>query len=53
MLRISIPTIYTFVRNGTIPSYKVGGKRLFAQDEIEQWMKNHQEGKFKKKKDTK
>lgn len=44
MLRMAIPTIYAFIREKKIPSYKVGGKRLFDQDEIEAWMKKHREG---------
>lgn len=31
------------VKTGDIPSYKVGGKRLFKIDEIEQWLKSQRD----------
>ncbi len=45
LINIGIGGIYTLIRKGDIPSYKVGGKRLFDQEEILGWMKQHREGK--------
>lgn len=44
LINIGIPTINTLIRKKKIPSYKVGGKRLFDRDEILAWMKAHKEG---------
>ena len=31
------------VKTGEIPSYKIGGKRLFKKAEIEQWIESRKE----------
>jgi len=33
------------VRKGMVPSYKIGGKRLFNRKELIQWVKSQREGK--------
>jgi excisionase family DNA binding protein len=35
--------IRKLVHDKTIPSYKIGGKRLFKKDEIEQWIESQKE----------
>ena len=33
------------VKSGEIPSYKIGGKRLFKKEEIDSWIENQREPK--------
>jgi hypothetical protein len=33
------------IRKGMVPSYKIGGKRLFNRKELLQWVKSQREGK--------
>lgn len=40
-LRISVATLNRFMRDEKIPSYKVGGRRLFDQAELIEWVRNH------------
>ena len=44
-INMGVGAIYNLIKSGGIPSYKVGGKRLFDKDEIFEWMKSHREGK--------
>ena len=45
LLGISIAVINKFIKEGSIPSYKIGKRRLFNQEEIVAWVKTHREGK--------
>ena len=38
-LMVKVPTVYSWVRMGTIPSYKVGGLVRFDMEEIREWLK--------------
>jgi excisionase family DNA binding protein len=40
-LRISVATLNRFMREEKIPSYKVGGRRLFDKTELIEWVKEH------------
>ena len=40
---VSPLTIRRMVMNKEIPSYKIGGSRLFKIDEIEDWIKKHKD----------
>ncbi len=42
---LGLGTINKYIKEGAIPSYKVGKRRLFDKDEIVEWIKNHKEGK--------
>jgi len=33
------------IRKGMVPSYKIGGKRLFNRKELIQWVKSQREGR--------
>jgi hypothetical protein len=33
------------IREGMVPSYKIGGKRLFHRKELIQWVKSQGQGK--------
>jgi hypothetical protein len=33
------------IRRGMVPSYKIGGKRLFNRKELIQWVKSQKEGR--------
>ncbi len=39
-LKVKEPTLYSWVRNGTLPSYKLKGLLRFDMDEIKEWVKN-------------
>lgn len=39
-LKVKEPTIYSWVRNGAIPSYKLQGLLRFDMEEIREWIKN-------------
>lgn len=43
IIGLGVTTINKYVMKGEIPSYKVGGRRLFDKDEIIEWMKSHKE----------
>ncbi len=45
MIRVSRVTLYRMVGKGIVPSYKIGGKRLFNRRELIQWVKSQREGK--------
>ena len=47
LLSISIPTIKNHVKQGLIPSYKVGGRRLFDPDELIEWVKSKKDERYK------
>lgn len=40
-LKISVATMNRFMRDEKIPSYKVGGRRLFDKVELIEWVKQH------------
>ena len=50
LLSISIPTIKNYVKDGLIPSYKVGGRRLFDPDELVEWVKSKRDKRYKEPK---
>ncbi len=39
LLNMKKPTLYSWVNNGIIPSYKLNGLIRFDRDEIEEWVK--------------
>lgn len=39
-LNVKESTLYAWVHNGTIPSYKLNGLLRFDMDEIREWVKN-------------
>ncbi len=45
MIRVSRVTLYRMISKGIVPSYKIGGKRLFNRRELIQWVKSQREGK--------
>lgn len=45
LIGLGLGTINKYVKNGVIPSYKVGKRRLYDKDEVILWMKTHKEGK--------
>ena len=45
LIRTSRVTLHRMVRKGMVPSYKIGGKRLFNRKELIQWVKSQREGK--------
>ena len=38
-LKISVPTIFRYLGDGKIPSYKIGKKRVFDREELVDWVK--------------
>lgn len=38
-LNVKEPTLYSWVRNGSIPSYKVGGLVRFDMEEVKEWVR--------------
>lgn len=40
----SARTAAKFVKEGKIPSVKIGGRRLFRVEAIRQWLKAHEDG---------
>lgn len=45
MIRVSRVTLHRMIKRGFVPSYKIGGKRLFNQKELIQWVKSQREEK--------
>jgi len=45
LIRTSRVTLHRMIRKGMVPSYKIGGKRLFDRKELIQWVKSQREGK--------
>ena len=43
IIGLGITTINKYVMKGEIPSYKVGGRRLFNKNEVIEWMKGYKE----------
>jgi excisionase family DNA binding protein len=43
LLKSSEVWIKQLVKKSMIPSYKIGGKRLFKKEEIEQWIESQKE----------
>jgi excisionase family DNA binding protein len=48
LLGMSRPTIYLLLENG-LPSYKVGKRRVFDEDEVIEWVKDKRNGTLKEK----
>lgn len=40
-LRITAATLNRVMRQGKLPSYKIGGRRLFDKAELIEWVRNH------------
>lgn len=45
LIRTSRVTLHRMIKKGIVPSYKVGGKRLFNRKELIRWVKSQREGK--------
>jgi len=45
LIRTSRVTLHRMIRRGIVPSYKIGGKRLFNRKELIQWVKSQKEGR--------
>lgn len=45
LIRMSRVTLYRMIGKGIVPSYKIGGKRLFNRRELIQWVKSQREDK--------
>lgn len=45
LIRTSRTTLHRMIREGMVPSYKIGGKRLFHRKELIQWVKSQGQGK--------
>ena len=45
LIRTSRVTLHRMIRKGMVPSYKIGGKRLFNRKELIQWVKSQKEGR--------
>ena len=45
LIRISRVTLHRMINKGMVPSYKIGGKRLFNRRELIEWVKSQREGK--------
>jgi excisionase family DNA binding protein len=43
LIRVSRVTLHRMIKRGLVPSYKIGGKRLFNQKELIQWVKSQRE----------
>jgi len=44
-LSLSKPSLDRLVRRKEIPSYKIGGRRLFDREELVEWVKAHKDPK--------
>ena len=42
-LSLSKPSLDRLVRRKEIPSYKIGGRRLFDKEELIEWVKSHRD----------
>jgi excisionase family DNA binding protein len=42
-LSLSKPSLDRLVRRKEIPSYKIGGRRLFDREELVEWVKRHRD----------
>lgn len=42
-LSLSKPSLDRLVRRKQIPSYKIGGRRLFDKEELVEWVKRHRD----------
>jgi excisionase family DNA binding protein len=40
-LKLSVATLNRVMREGKLPSYKIGGRRLFDKAELIEWVKKH------------
>jgi excisionase family DNA binding protein len=40
-LKISVSTFNRLFRKENIPTYKIGGRRLFEKNELVEWVKKH------------
>lgn len=43
-LRLSLPTVYRLVRNGTIPHVKIGSRYLIPRDTFLSWVASNAPG---------
>lgn len=44
LIRTSRVTLHRMIKKGMVPSYKIGGKRLFNRKELIRWVKSQREG---------
>jgi len=47
ILGVKQPTLYSWVTNGSVPSYKLNGLIRFDLEEIEEWVKNLKQTHYK------
>jgi excisionase family DNA binding protein len=47
-LKLNVSTINKLIAKGTIPSYKIGKRRLFDRDDLIRWFRRHRNDKPKK-----
>jgi excisionase family DNA binding protein len=44
ILRLSLPTVYRELNNGTIPSVKVGARFLISRTRLDRWLEGEKSG---------
>jgi len=47
LLKMNISTINNFIKEGKIPSYKVGKRRLFKKEELIRWVESQRDESYK------
>ncbi len=47
LLKMNISTINNFIKEGRIPSYKVGKRRLFKKEELIEWVESQRDKSYK------
>lgn len=40
-LRIGVATLHRLLKEEAVPTYKIGGRRLFDKSELDDWVKKH------------
>ncbi len=43
LLRVHLVTLYSWVREGRIPSLRLGRKRLFDPEAVRRWLETHRD----------
>ena len=43
VLSVARPTVERLIREGSLPSYKIGSRRLFLESELHEWMKTNRD----------
>jgi len=47
LLKMNVSTINNFIKEGKIPSYKVGKRRLFKKEELIKWVESQRDESYK------